>query len=590
MKQRFSPVLLGAVVLVLVSCPNPFQGKDLRSQIVTDVAVATAAEHSLTVEASPYGVVSTAGAQVVKDNMPVTLDVTAFPAYGVIGWKQTAGPGNVKFTKTAAGVTAVLTGGNASVAAILVEKPKVLYSTPVGNNIAKNAMITAYFSRQVDFDTINLGTFKVLRNGSDQVTAGQFSITSDGKSVRFDPASNLSPFCNYVITVSPTIRAVLDLAEYQQGNTLITNPGLAMGAEYTGAFMTNNDADNIPPVSGNFAVTSAGGDPCYTGSSSVLLTNVYADDASGVSLALVKNELDAAYQVFTYDPAHPTIPWSVALSPQGIKNIAMAFEDPYGNRSVPDTVKSIIVDAQAPTGTITVNGAGGFVAAATVTLALSATDPDVQAGVIKGSGESTNGTDTADRKQMRFSNSPTDISSASWEAYAASRAGWALSDAAEGLKTVYAQFVDAVGNMSATFSGQVYLDPTPPTGSFTILDGGLVTRTESVVLAMTAADGSGSGVDTVRIDAGSNLQSGSTWSMTTGTGTWSGSAAADYAWPANGPPIGTVGRIVIGACLGRRRPASGQPEGQGQGGKYRDGCPDDHPGQDSADRRVRAHQ
>ena len=78
-------------------------------------------------------------------------------------------------------MTVTVHGGNASIAPILVEKPKVLYSTPIGNNIAKSSVVTAVFSRQIDFDTVNLNTFRVLRNGSDQITNGEFSVSADGR-------------------------------------------------------------------------------------------------------------------------------------------------------------------------------------------------------------------------------------------------------------------------------------------------------------------------------------------------------------------------------------------------------------------------
>ena len=154
----------------------------------------------------------------------------------------------------------------------------------------------------------------------------------------------------------------------------------------------------------------------------------------------------------------------------GRKNILMYFEDPAGNKSDGDiTTRSIIVDTQPPSGAMGVNGYSGSVTehvpAGAVSLTLSAADPDVEAG-IKGSGESNNGTDSANRKQMRFGNSLNGLLSASWEAYSTSRAGWALGGTAEGTWRVYAQFRDAVGNISPLYSDNIYLDPTAPSGSF----------------------------------------------------------------------------------------------------------------------------
>jgi hypothetical protein len=539
MKRLALAAAVAAAGFLVLSCPNPLANKDLRAQVADEVALATASEHHLTVAADPNGVVTPVGVQTVKDNVPVALSATAFPAYGVIGWKQTAGPGTVKFEQTASGVTATVTGGSASVAAILVEKPKVLYSTPIGNNIARSATVTATFSRQVDFDTISLSTFKVLRNGSEQVTTGQFTVSADGKTVKFDPVDPLGQFCNYVINVAPNVKGVLNLGDYQVGNALITDSSLLLATEYTAAFRTNADEDNNPPDPGDFIVTGTGGsvaDPYYTGSARVMLSGITANDDSGTIAAFyVKNAADASYQSFTYDYQDPTIAWSVPFSP-GPQSIMMYFEDPNGNKnSGSPTTKSIVVDTTGPTGTVTVSGVGpgaDYMKAGAASLVLSAADPDI--GALKGSGESANGSALLNRKLMRFGNSLAALISASWEPYSTPRGGWSLSDTAEGWKTVFAQFADAVGNVSAPQSDQVYLDPTAPTGSFQMVNG-LYTNAETITLLITASDG-GSGLDKVQITASAGLQPNSAWSTSTpenGLLTGAGATAADFSWPAD---------------------------------------------------------
>ncbi len=537
MKTRRSIYLLAG--LLLLSCPNPMDDKDLRSQIDQEVDAATAKERQLTIEPSANGIVSPSGTVVAKDNIPLAISATALTGYGMIGWQQTEGPGTVSFVQTASGVTVAVHGGNASIAPILLEKPKVLYTKPFGTEIAKSSVVAAVFSRQVDFDTVNLHTFRVMRNGTDQITDGHFSVSADGKTVKFDPTSLLNQYSDYVITIAPQIKGVLNLTEYQQGNSLITDTTLLLAGEYTGTFRTNNLLDNTPPSGGDFTVASPDGDLYYTGAADVVLGSITAtDDSNTISSFYVKNETDAAYQNFTYDPVNPTLEWSVPFT-AGRQNVLMYFEDPAGNKSDGDIVtRSIIVDAEAPSATtMTVNGYSGsvteFVPAGAVSLTLSASDPDVDTG-IRGSGESNNGTDSANRKKMRFGNTLSGLLSAGWETYATSKAGWSLGGTTEGTWRVYAQFCDAVGNMSRTYADNIYLDPTDPAGSFTLSGGAVVTNTESVQLAVTASDG-GSGLGALQIDTSPGLQSGSTYTPDGGlSGTYTGVPSAQFTYPASG--------------------------------------------------------
>ena len=71
MKRRASAAIITtAIGLLMVSCPNPFDDKDLRDRVAEEVAAATAEERVLTVEPSANGIVSPSGAIVVKDNVP----------------------------------------------------------------------------------------------------------------------------------------------------------------------------------------------------------------------------------------------------------------------------------------------------------------------------------------------------------------------------------------------------------------------------------------------------------------------------------------------------------------------------------------
>jgi hypothetical protein len=99
-------------------------------------------------------------------------------------------------------------------------------------------------------------------------------------------------------------------------------------------------------------------------------------------------------------------------------------------------------DSAAPTGSVSVAGGVPTVMTSAVTLTASATDPAPATGVT----------------QMRFSNDGQAWSP--FQPYAAT-APWTLSKG-DGTKTVYAQFRDSVGNVSAAVSDSIVLDTKSP--------------------------------------------------------------------------------------------------------------------------------
>jgi len=164
----------------------------------------------------------------------------------------------------------------------------------------------------------------------------------------------------------------------------------------------------------------------------------------------------------------PTTAWSLAGG-DGMKIVYFRFRDSGANVSAAfgDT---ITLDGTAPTGSIAVNAGAANTNSILVTLALSASDA--------GSGMA----------QMRFSNNGSNWSA--WQPYAASEI-WALA-AGDGIKTVYVQYRDVVGNVS-NFSDTIRLDTAAPTGNVTVNAGAAWTNQTAVSLGLSASD-SGSGV------------------------------------------------------------------------------------------------
>ena len=109
----------------------------------------------------------------------------------------------------------------------------------------------------------------------------------------------------------------------------------------------------------------------------------------------------------------------------------------------------IYLDPNAPLGTVAINNGALYTNDFAVTLNLT----------------------TNDANQMRFSNDG--VGWSSWVDYAAS-APWVLTTS-NGLKTVYVQFKDDVGNTSGSFTDTITLDRSAPTGSIAINNGAAVT-------------------------------------------------------------------------------------------------------------------
>ena len=124
-----------------------------------------------------------------------------------------------------------------------------------------------------------------------------------------------------------------------------------------------------------------------------------------------------------------------------------------------------VIDTEAPTGTLVINNGALSTTFAGVHLALSGKDV---------SGKVT---------QMRFSNDGTAWSD--WETYADSRS-WNLSTG-DGLKTVYVQFKDEIGNVSAPVSTPITLDTAAGREyGFLINQGALFTNQTLVTLTIGA--------------------------------------------------------------------------------------------------------
>lgn len=138
-------------------------------------------------------------------------------------------------------------------------------------------------------------------------------------------------------------------------------------------------------------------------------------------------------------------------------------------------------DTVAPTGTVVINGDQTIAGGQSVTLDLSAADP-APANYTPETSDDASGV-----VSMRFSNDNSTWSN--WVPYAQAY-DWKL-DANFGKKTVYAQFKDTAGNVSATASDDIYyylVDAQEPQVTLTINGGTDVTSSPSLSLEISAKD------------------------------------------------------------------------------------------------------
>jgi hypothetical protein len=233
----------------------------------------------------------------------------------------------------------------------------------------------------------------------------------------------------------------------------------------------------------------------YTNSISATLTLSATDDACGV-LGMRFSNNGSAWSV--WEEYRTSKAWTLTAG-DGAKTVYVQYKDCAETLSNICT-GNITVDTTPPACSIVINGGDAQTNTASVTLTLSATDA--------GSGVS----------RMRFSND--DSTWTTWESYADSKS-WTLVSG-DGTKTVYVQYDDVAGNVSASYSDLIELMATVPTGSVTINDGDAYTSSTSVTL--TLSDGGGAAVQMRFSNDGSawtaweEYGTSKAWTLTAGDG------------------------------------------------------------------------
>lgn len=330
-------------------------------------------------------------------------------------------------------------------------------SSALQNLEISNGELNPAFSGDVLFYTVNVDASVAEINVTPTSVESGASITVNGQSVSSgQPSGNI---------------------ELNEGdNTItvaVTSPDLSTTTVYT---ITVNK-DSLDTYLSTLVLNTPEGGPIslnpafvqvvfsYTASVSNSITNVTVIPTAEESTSIVKvnNEIVSSGQ------PSGSISLNVGTNTITIDVIGSASQKTY-------TI--ILTRNPLPTGSITINNNAAYSNSTSVTLNLTA---------------------SASVSFMRFSSTSAGIQNAVWETYSPARANWILASG-NGYKYVYAQFKDDYDLTSPIYSDYIYLDTTAPTGTLSFQNGATCTQSRTVVLNLSAADGTGgSGVTSMRI-------------------------------------------------------------------------------------------
>jgi hypothetical protein len=274
-------------------------------------------------------------------------------------------------------------------------------------------------------------------NADDQILNATLSF-SDGSSL----ATGMLPNAGGGLTLDFSPRAITSVT------LTVTQVSVTTGSIGLAEIEVRRD---LGP-SGSFAVHTT--TPSFIDSRTVTLDNSVTD-SHGVTNMRFRNSGGSWDPWVAYSA---TKSWELAAG-DGAKTVEGEFRDGAGN--VLTATATITLDATDPTGGFTIGALDpDYVATSAVTLVSAVSD--------------------AHALQMRFSNDNSVWSD--WESYAASKS-WDLTSG-DGLKTVYAQFRDAAGNVLSD-SDQITVQGDLPQGSFALSGGATYATSTAVTLANT---------------------------------------------------------------------------------------------------------
>lgn len=342
------------------------------------------------------------------------------------------------------------------------------------------------------------GDFTICRAAPAPCNDTQYIASTSVRVSLTPPSSDGSHYYVSNTDTAPTAGQMIDRA----GQTLFAHTLDGSGADgartvylwfgdatgpLSGPFSASIVLDRTPPTSATVSIASGA---TYTRALTVSLGLHATDALSGVSTVVVSNEDDtfdgsdssAGYQ--TTINAHLLA--SLGASPPGVRQVCVQYCDAVGNCTAgasdplyPSACDSIVFDATPPTGTaLSINNGADYTSSPFVTLFVTAGD-----AVLVRTGTTSSLTGVA---WVPLSSGVNQIA--------------ALLEPTAGVRSMFAEFMDAAGNTSpAPITDTIIYDSTPPVAASVSIDQGDVTNASAITLLVSAA-----GADEVMVHVGAS--------------------------------------------------------------------------------------
>ncbi|HRY71607.1 MAG TPA: Ig-like domain-containing protein, partial [Spirochaetia bacterium] len=447
-RRGLSCLAAGLALAFLGGCDNLFSGEDLKAKIKDEVTVTNAEEVTVTVRPDPAMPGATGTAVSVtkqKVGVPFPISVSVNEDYTFIGWTS-AGDGSPSYEKVGSvSTTATIgtSGSNIIIQANFATKPKVLSTDPRSDQdqVVLNKSLTIFFSEDIDPSSL---------------AKSLFTITSIGIGMSGMPASIIDkyddPFAVGTNGIRLPIKSSALLGQTNQIDVTLSSAlpflsGRSMKASKSWSFYTGTSSDTTAPNfdSVNSKIQPALGPDGETNASPIIIDVIAGDTEGTVQLMRIREtpiDPPGPAVEYSYDNVYQrNLSYPLATAGEGSKKIEVWVADNNGNWTPSPWTKTIIFDRSLPVVSgFSLDSGAAYSADTSVTASASVSDAN-------------------DDIQARFSNDGTTYGA--WTAF--NGLTTLTIPVNDGLKTVYAQFRDAAGNLAAdTYQDSIELDGTLP--------------------------------------------------------------------------------------------------------------------------------
>ncbi|WP_149466323.1 S-layer homology domain-containing protein [Paenibacillus antarcticus] len=335
-------------------------------------------------------------------------------------------------------------------------------TAPVVSGVTNNGI----YNRNVTI-TFNKGTATL--NGAAFISGSQVALDGMYTLVVTDAAGNVTTVSFLIDKVAPTVIGVTNNGNYKKAVTVTFNEGTAT----LNGILIASGTEIIQDGTYTLVVTDAPGN--------VTTVSFMIDKAAPIVTGVAnggnyKEKVTVGFNEGTATLNGIAFTECTEIVLDGAYTLVVT--DAAGNI----TTIQFLLDTHAPIGTIIIHSGTEWTNETNAILNLTSDDGSEGSGVI----------------EMRFSSNGADWSN--WEASAGTKE-WTL-EAGDGVRKVFVQFKDKVGNVNSTvIQDSIKLDQTVPSGTLVINGGAATTSSKVVNLSLNSSDGVGSGVSDMRFSS-----------------------------------------------------------------------------------------